>query len=224
MRNHIVIFSASKWSNIKKNFAMEKDEFEHETIPMIFNSMFEEIDKSSSEYKNLKIQYQNIKDSGFLNKNRVVALFKKISSLILLPIETVEYNKKIIINWINANTKNANEKKLMPRFIMAPPDQINQETENSFSLGRAIIDLTKEYNNECLINQSLKTNVKEEEAKIQQMVKERSNLLSSIVQNKIKIYSKKEKNKAEKRNLRVISDLAYLIDQQNFDIKSKAKK
>ena len=77
----------------------------------------------------------------------------------------------------------------------------------------------------CEYNAMIK-NKKDLDFKIQQannLLSQRTSIIKIIIQNTIKISNRKEIDQAERRNIRIISDLMYLIDTMNRDLKKNYK-
>lgn len=161
-------------------------------------------------------------------------LFEELSEILMMP----EFEKKMkisfIIYWqksvIRSNFDDIALKtepvRAIPKFsstkkaILQSSNSIPQNC--CFTIHNHLSSLMNEYAKEynSIINNKKELNLKIQQANI--LLSQRNEIIKLIVQYKIKNYNRKSINQSERRNLRMISDLMYLIDTMNRDLKKKA--
>lgn len=208
------------------------------TIDNLFNDLFSDLSEKDEFLK----KYEDLKQHFILLPNEKKGTY---TGFCLLAGELAEYlmisdffkKKKIsfILNWqktsFQANKDDFflenSHKRVIPKF-----SSTKKAAFHSRNIDTRNYPLTVQYHLSSLMNiymceyNAMIKNKKDLDFKIQQannLLSQRTSIIKIIIQNKIKISNRKEIDQAERRNIRIISDLMYLIDTMNRDLKKNYK-
>lgn len=206
-------------------------------IDDLFENIFSDLDDPDeflNKYDECKKQFLQLPVKNKINFTGFCLLIEELSEYLMLP----EVQKKMKISYVIFWQKSANKSiiddimlennkiRVVPKFFStkkAVARSPNSESPDySFTINSHLLSLMNEYKIEY---NSMLRNKEELNRKFKQantLLTERNEIIKVIVQNKIKYYNRKNINQSERRNLRVITDLMYLIDTMNRDLKKKA--
>lgn len=211
--------------------------FKFRALDELFENVFSDLDDPDEfvkKYDELKKQFIQLPNKNKISFTGFGLLIEKLAEYLMIPEMLKKMKISYIIYWQKSLDqsniedfilKNDNTR-IIPKFSSTKKVAIqssNIKSPNySFTIHNHFSSLMNDYTREYNI---LIKNKKELNTKIQNannLLVQRNDIIKQIVQNKIKYYNRKNINQSERRNLRIITDLMYLIDTMNRDLKKKA--